>query len=108
LRSELRRVILAFAARTASLLVDRFFGSAVFGLASMVGMAGCNGVGAIEPCSTGCTFMGPVNDDLRRGIDASDLGNRRGYRSSTPGNLQLGAQTFKQRRRTRPLQTGFS
>jgi hypothetical protein len=49
-----------------------------------------------------------VNDDLRRGIDASDLGNRRGYRSSTPGNLQLGAQTFKQRRRTRPLQTGFS
>jgi hypothetical protein len=67
LRRESRRIILAFAARTASILIDRFLGDAVFGLLPVVGI-GCNGVGLVEPCSTGCMLMGPVNGDLRRGI----------------------------------------
>jgi hypothetical protein len=68
LRSESRRIILAFAARTASILADRFLGDVFFGLLPVVGIIGCNGVGLVEPCSAGCMFIGPVNGDLRRGI----------------------------------------
>jgi hypothetical protein len=68
LRRESRRIILAFVARTASILIDRFFGDAFFGLLPVVGIIGCNGVGLVEPCPAGCMLMGPVNGDLRRGI----------------------------------------
>ncbi len=68
LRRESRRIILAFAARTASVLIERFLGDALFGLLPVVGIIGCNGVGLVEPCSAGCMLMGPVNADLRRGI----------------------------------------
>jgi hypothetical protein len=66
-RSEFRRIILAFAIRTASVLGDRFFASDVFVSASAVGiMSNC--VGAIEPFSTGCMLMGPVDVGLLLGI----------------------------------------
>jgi hypothetical protein len=68
LRRESRRIILAFATRTASILIDRFLGDALFGLLPVVGIMGCNRVGLVEPCSAGCMLMGPVNGDLRRGI----------------------------------------
>jgi hypothetical protein len=59
----LRRIIRAFAIRTASVLGVCFFDSRVFGSVSAVGiMRNC--MGAIEPCSTGCTLMGPVDVDL--------------------------------------------
>jgi hypothetical protein len=68
LRRESRRIILAFATRTASILIDRFLGDALFGLLPVVGIIGCNGIGRVEPCSAGCMLMGPVNGDLRRGM----------------------------------------
>jgi hypothetical protein len=33
-----------------------------------VGIMGSSGVGAIEPCSTGCMFIGPGDVGLRLGI----------------------------------------
>src|SRR5258705_2916516 len=60
LRRESRRIILAFAARTASILIDRFLGYAFFPLLPGVGIMGCNAEGLVEPCSAGCMFMGPV------------------------------------------------
>jgi len=68
LRRESRRIILAFATRTASILIDRFLGDALFGLLPVVGIMGCDGIGLVEPCSAGCTLIGPVNGDLRRRI----------------------------------------
>lgn len=63
-RSELRRVIRAFAMRTASVLGDGFFGCVS---APPVGrMRNC--VGAIEPCWAGCVLIGPVRVDLFPGI----------------------------------------
>jgi hypothetical protein len=61
-------MILAFATRTASSLIERFLGDGLFGLLPLVGIMGCNTVGLVEPCSAGCMLMGPVNGDLRRGI----------------------------------------
>jgi hypothetical protein len=68
LRRDSRRIIFALAARTASVLTDRFFGIAVFGLSPTAGIIGCDWAGLVEPCSAGCMLMGPVNGDLRRGI----------------------------------------
>jgi hypothetical protein len=63
----LRRIIRAFAIRTASVLGVCFFDSRVFVSVSAVGiMRNC--MGAIKPCSTGCTLMGPVDVDLFLGI----------------------------------------
>jgi hypothetical protein len=60
-------MIRAFATRTASVLGDGFFGSGVLVSAVVVGiMSSC--VGAIEPCATGCTLMGPGDVGLRLGI----------------------------------------
>jgi hypothetical protein len=66
MRSELRRMILAFATRTASALVGRSFGRGVFGSSpsTMLGIAGSNGVGLVEPRSTGCMLIGPVQFGL--------------------------------------------
>src|SRR5260370_28545562 len=58
-RKELRRDILAFAARTASVLVGRCFGLGVFIAFPTVGIIGSTCVGLIELCSTGCVLMGP-------------------------------------------------
>ena len=68
MRRESRRIILAFATRTASNLMDRFLGDVLFGASPLVGIMGCNGVALVEPCSAGCMLMGPVNGDLRRGM----------------------------------------
>jgi hypothetical protein len=66
-RSELRRMIRAFATRTASALGDGFFDSGVLGSAPVVGiMSSC--VGAVEPCAPGCMFMGPVDVGLLLGM----------------------------------------
>jgi hypothetical protein len=62
----LRRIIRAFAIRTASVLGVCFFDSRVFVSVSAVDMRNC--MGAIKPCSTGCTLMGPVDVDLFLGI----------------------------------------
>jgi hypothetical protein len=82
-RSELRRMILAFATRIASALDDGFFGSGVLVSAPAVGiMSNC--VGAIEPCSTGCTLMGPVEVGLLFGImDNSRLPSSFGAREKS-------------------------
>jgi hypothetical protein len=61
-------MILAFATRTASVLVGGFSGSGVFVSAPAVGIMGSSGVGIVEPCSRGCTFMGPVDVGLLLGI----------------------------------------
>jgi hypothetical protein len=64
-------MIRAFAIRTASVLGDRFFERGVS--APVVGSIP-NCVGAIEPCWTGCTLMGPVGVDFLPGItDNSQL-----------------------------------
>jgi hypothetical protein len=66
-RSELRRMIRAFATRTASLLGDRFFGSGAVVSVPAVGiMSDC--VDAIESCVTGCRVMVPADVGLRFGI----------------------------------------
>jgi hypothetical protein len=66
-RNELRRVIRAFAIRMASDLGDCFFGSGVLVSAAVVGLMR-NCVAAVEPCATGCTFIGPADVGLRFGI----------------------------------------
>jgi hypothetical protein len=66
LRSELRRMIRAFAIWTACALGDGFFES-VFVSAAAVGIMS-NGVGALEACAPGCTLMGPADVGLRFGI----------------------------------------
>jgi hypothetical protein len=60
-RNELRRVILALATRTASVLVTGFaFGGGAFFSFLPVGIMGCTGVGTFEARSTGCVLIGPV------------------------------------------------
>lgn len=67
-RSEFRRIILAFATWTASVLVGGFFGCGIFIGFPAIGIMGSNCVGAIELCTTGCTLMGPDDVGLRLGI----------------------------------------
>jgi hypothetical protein len=59
LRSELRRVIRAFASRTASVLVDFAFGGDAIGVAGSA-MAGSTGAGIVALRSNGCIVIGPV------------------------------------------------
>jgi hypothetical protein len=60
-------MIRAFAMRTASVLGEGFFGRDGWVSAPAVGsMLNC--VGAIEPCWTGCTLIGPVDVGLFPGI----------------------------------------
>jgi hypothetical protein len=57
----LRRVILAFATRTASVLVVVFcLGCGAFFNFPPIGIIGNTGVGTFEARSTGCVLMGPV------------------------------------------------
>lgn len=65
-RNELRRIILAFAIRTASVLGDRFFGSGVVSAPAVGIVSSC--IGMIESCATGCTLIGPGDVGLRLGI----------------------------------------
>jgi len=69
LRSELRRVIFAFAARTSSVLVG-FFGADALGRSTPFepGIAGSKGAGIVELRSTGCMLIGPACRGLRRCI----------------------------------------
>jgi hypothetical protein len=55
-RSELQRMIRAFAIRTASVLDDCLFGRCV-SMPLVGSIRDC--VAAVELCSTGCTLMGP-------------------------------------------------
>jgi hypothetical protein len=64
-RNELRRMIRAFAMRTASVLGDRFSKSGVSSPAVGI-MSSC--VGAIELCGAGCTLIGPADVSLRLSI----------------------------------------
>jgi len=70
----LRRVILANAARTASILVRCFVSGAGVLVSSLVspvpflradGIIGCIGVGATGPRSHGCIPIGPVLSEFR-------------------------------------------
>ena len=69
---ELRRVILAFAARIASALVGGFFGCGVFLCFPSAGIKGSTCVGTIEPRSMGCVLIGPMCVGLPLGM----LGSR--------------------------------
>jgi hypothetical protein len=71
-RKEFRRVILAFAARTASVLVGRCFGCDGFVALPTAGIIGNTCVGIIEARSMGCVLMGPVGC-LLLGILANSL-----------------------------------
>jgi hypothetical protein len=62
-RRELLRIILASAARTASILVGCCFGCGVFVALPAVGIIGSPCVG-IEPRSRGCIVIGPVDVGL--------------------------------------------
>jgi hypothetical protein len=65
-------MIRALAIRTASVLGVCFFDNGVFVSAPAVGfMRNC--VAAVEPRSTGCTLMGPVDVGLRLGITDNSL-----------------------------------
>jgi len=61
-RKELRRMIRAFAARTASFLVSFAFGDTALAQSASFepGIAGSNGAGIVEPWLTGCMLMGPT------------------------------------------------
>ena len=63
-RSDSRRVIFAFAARTASVRVGCFFGCGAFNAFPAAGIIGNACVGMTEPRLTGCVVMGPVGADL--------------------------------------------
>jgi hypothetical protein len=67
-RKEFRRVILAFATRTASVLVGCFFGCGVFLCSPVGGIIGSTGVGIVAPFSIGCVLIGPVGVGLLLGI----------------------------------------
>jgi hypothetical protein len=63
LRNEFRRVILAFATRTASVLVVGFcfsFDCGTFFNFPAVGIKGKTGVATFAARSTGCVLIGPV------------------------------------------------
>jgi hypothetical protein len=102
LRSELRRIILAFAIRTASVLGVCFFECGGFVSASAVGIM-LNCVGAIELCWKGCTLMGPVDVGLFLGItDNSHLS------SSFRWFSEKGAACDRYQKYWRRRKTGFS
>ena len=90
-RSELRRMIRAFAIRTASVLGVCFFEGGSFVSVPAVGIM-LNCVGAIELCWNGCTFMGPADVGLRLGITDNALlwfvstALRKGVPFSDPGS----------------------
>ncbi|WP_305711951.1 hypothetical protein [Bradyrhizobium sp.] len=65
--SEPRRLIFAFAIRTASARMDCFF-ETFFGFLFVSADIGCDCINVIEPCSKGCTLMGPVNGGFGRGM----------------------------------------
>src|ERR1700680_4808006 len=64
LRSEFLRVVLALAARTASVLVGCCFGCGVCAALPAVGIIGSPCVGMIELRSRGCMAIGPVDFGL--------------------------------------------
>jgi hypothetical protein len=59
-RNELRRVILAFAARNASVLVGFCFGCGAFFSLPTVGIIGSTCKGIIEAHWSGCVLIGPI------------------------------------------------
>jgi hypothetical protein len=63
-RSEALRVLLALAARTASVLVGCCFGCGVFAAFPAVGIIGSPYVGVIAPRPKGCIVMGPTDFGL--------------------------------------------
>src|SRR5260370_22376507 len=67
-RSDFRRVIFAFAVRTASVRVGCFFGSGAFIAFPTVGIIGNACVGVVAPRLTGCVLMGPVGVGLLLGM----------------------------------------
>ena len=62
MRNELRSVILALAARTASFRVNFVFGLAARGqsVSFALGVAGSSGASIVELWATGCMLMGPA------------------------------------------------
>jgi hypothetical protein len=69
-RSEFRRVIFAFAARIASVLVGGCLG---WGVVAAFRTMGIIGIGIVEPRWTGCILMGPVDFDLLSGMIDNSL-----------------------------------
>jgi len=63
----LRRLIFAFAVRTACALAEGFLGG-FSGFLSIAGIRGCAWAGILDRCCAGCTLMGPVIGDLGRDI----------------------------------------
>jgi hypothetical protein len=69
----LRRIILALAARTASILACWNFGSGAFFSSPIVDAMAGSWFGAVELCATGCTLMGPIDGDLLLAIRDNSL-----------------------------------
>ena len=65
---ELRRVILAFAARIASVLVSCCFGCGVLVTFPAIGIIGSACVGSIDERLLGCVLIGPVGVNVPLGI----------------------------------------
>jgi hypothetical protein len=91
-RREFLRVILALAARTASILVGRCFGCCVFAAFPTIGMIGSPCVGMIEPRSRGCMVIGPVDVGFLLGILNTARGSVR-----TPTTCMERRSAIKQR-----------
>ena len=60
----MRRIILAFATRNASILACWFFGRGVFLSSPIVDTMVGSRFRAVELCSTGCTLIGPMEGNL--------------------------------------------
>jgi hypothetical protein len=95
-RSDARRIILAFALPTASILVGRFRGSETFGSPPAAGINGR--VGHIVADCTGWVLMGPVAAGLRSIISQERF--RSGLVLADPA--RLGARTCRLRLSLRP------
>jgi hypothetical protein len=66
-------MILAFAARTASILACWSFGRGVFLSSPSVAIMVGSWFRAVELCSWGCTLIGPIDGDLLLAIRANSL-----------------------------------
>jgi len=106
-RKELRRIIRAFAARTASFLVSFAFGGNALGQSASFepDIAGSDGAGIVELWSTGCMLMGPAHRGLLVCINDNALPPNL-FEVIDRTDLQLPIPAFARRRPVPPFVKG--